>query len=185
MKDWSNQLKRTLFPLLALAKFQILFADCRGSLQGYLSFWVYCLSNNCFCFFILLHLWRYDKVCIVFHLRPICLTVRCRRRAWEAVSGTQRIPKVKATLKVRVVILPSVLLDSSVILDGLQDVCQPLRPRVCFRRKKKLWECRVAVSSTKVKTHLSRLNKSDKESLHAPPPKGRPKCPGKQSGCKV
>lgn len=61
------------------------------------------------------------------------------------VPGTQQILKVKATLKVRVVIPPSVLLDSSVILNGLQDVCHPLRRRVCFKRKRKRgsaeWAC--------------------------------------------
>lgn len=93
---------------------------------------------------------------------------------------------MKPTLKVRVVILPSVLLDSSVILNSLQDVCHPLRPCVCFKRKKKkMWEWRVGVSSTKGKTHLSRLNTSDKESLHELPPKGHPKCPGEQSGGNV
>lgn len=42
--------------------------------------------------------------------------------------------KGKTTLKVNVVILPSVLLDSSVILNGLQDVCHPLHPPVCFKK---------------------------------------------------
>lgn len=54
-----------------------------------------------------------------------------------AMSETQRVPMVKATLKVSVVILPSVLLDSSVILYGLQDVCHPLPPSlppVCFKK---------------------------------------------------
>lgn len=40
----------------------------------------------------------------------------------------------------------------------------------------------MGVSGTKVKTHPSRRNKSDKESLHELPPKGRPKCHGEQSG---
>lgn len=75
---------------------------------------------------------------LFFRLQPICLTI-------SLVSGTQQILKVKATLKVRVVIPPSVLLDSSVILNGLQDVCHPLRRRVCFKRKRKRgsaeWAC--------------------------------------------
>lgn len=91
---------------------------------------------------------------------------------------------MKATLKVRVVIPLSVLLDSSVILNGLRMSAIP-SARVFVLREKKMWERRVGVSSRKVKTHLSRLNKSDKETLHQLPPKGHPKCHGEQSGCNV
>lgn len=49
------------------------------------------------------------------------------------------------------------------------------------KKKKKI----VGASSTKVKTHLSHLNKSDKESLHDLPPEGHPKSHGEQSGPNV
>lgn len=94
---------------------------------------------------------------------------------------------VKATLKVSVVILPSVLLDSSVILYGLQDVCHPLRSLLFVLRKIPLSkrEYGVGASDTKVKTHLSCLNKSDKEMLYELPPEGSPKSRGEQSGHNV
>lgn len=86
-----------------------------------------------------------------------------------------------------VVILPSVLLDSSVILYGLQDVCHPLPsiPSLLFVLRKiplSIWEYGVGESDTKVKTHLSCLNKSDKEMLYELPPEGSPKSHSEQSG---
>lgn len=48
-----------------------------------------------------------------------------------------------------------------------------------------MWEYGVGASDTKVETHLSCLNKSDKEMLYELPPEGSPKSHGEQSGHNV
>lgn len=48
-----------------------------------------------------------------------------------------------------------------------------------------MWEYGAVASDTKVKTHLSCLNKSDKEMLYELPPEGSPESYGKQSGHNV
>lgn len=101
-------------------------------------------------------------------------------RVWDAAN----IASGETTLKVSVVILPLVLLDSSVILYGLQDVCH-LLPSLVFVLRKIPLQDGSAESDTKVKTHLSWLNKSDKEMLYGLPPEGSPKSRGEQSGRNV
>lgn len=69
----------------------------------------------------------------------------------------------------------------------------PPLPCVCFKKNPApRWELRKiplqdgsAESDTKVKTHLSWLNKSDKEMLYGLPPEGSPKSRGEQSGRNV
>lgn len=48
-----------------------------------------------------------------------------------------------------------------------------------------MWEYVAVAPDTKVKTHLSCLNKSDKEMLYELLPEGRPESYGKQSGHNV
>lgn len=60
----------------------------------------------------------------------------------------------------------------------------PSLPPVCFKKNPTV-KVGVGVSDTKVKTHLSCLNKSDKEMLYGPPSEGSPKTRSEQSGRNV
>lgn len=62
----------------------------------------------------------------------------------------------------------------------------PLTPLFVLRKiPLSKWEYGVSASDTKAKTHLSCLNKSDKEMLYELPPEGSPKSRGEQSGHNV
>lgn len=66
--------------------------------------------------------------------------------------------------------------------------CLPSPPSLLFVLRKiplSKWEYGVGASDTKVKTHLSCLNKPDKEMLYELPPESSPKSHGEQSGHNV